>query len=914
MSGFSPERWRALSPHLDRALEMTEHDRGVWLHSLRAEDPTLAAELTALLEERNLLERERFLAEGAPSRLTLPSLAGQTFGAYTLVSQIGHGGTGSVWLARRSDGRFEGQVAVKLLNVSLIGRAGAERFHREGNILARLSHPYIAHLIDAGFSPLGQPYLVLEHVDGEPIDAYCDGGKLSVDARIHLFLDVLDAVAHAHANLIVHRDIKPSNVLATRDGRIKLLDFGIAKLLEIDAPGAEATALTREGGAVLTPEYAAPEQVTAGPITTATDVYALGVLLYLLLSGRHPAGDTRRPPSELLKAVIEAEPPRLSDAAAPSRRAEPETQLSSAKRGTTPDKLRRMLQGDLDTIVAKALKKDPRERYPSVTALADDLRRYLEHEPISARPDTLSYRTAKFVRRHRGGFAAAAFAALALMAATIVMMWQMLEARRQRDEARYQAQRAEASSEILSLMLEELGPGGKPLTMDALLARGVALLERRYASDPHLTGLMMVQIARRYQDLDRPETVRAILERAIAEAQPRDDAEVMASAQCALAAEALSNGQPEEAARALDEGQRAMSRLTEDNVQPRVDCLRAEARLQDSKGLVEPAVQTLETAKALLERTGNTRVLLYTSVLNDLGFVLFGAGRLRESLAINETLIEAFERNGRGETLGAANMLHNRAALLLDLGEVSASEAQARSARERVRAFPDVEASSFTYTHARSLIRLGRAREAVELLRAAVERNEAHGSSARASRFRLELAVALVGAGEIATAERELEVVEAAWTLDPGANAGRLLLAGVLRAEIALLRNQPDRARQHLDQARPLADQPTASDPGYRAKLDRVAAMVALARGDASGASSAAEEALSIAEGMARVPSASADVGEALLLRAQALLMQGHASMARPLLERAIVSLGNGLGPEHALTQRAKELLATTPG
>jgi tetratricopeptide (TPR) repeat protein len=357
-----------------------------------------------------------------------------------------------------------------------------------------------------------------------------------------------------------------------------------------------------------------------------------------------------------------------------------------------------------------------------------------------------------------------------------------------------------------------------------------------------------------------------------------------------------------------------MSRLAEDSVQPRVDCLRAEGRLQAFKGLDEQAVLTLQTAQALLERTGNTRILPYTSVLNDLGLVLFRAGRLRESLAINEALIQAFERNGRGGTLGSANMQHNRAALLLDLGEISASEAQARAARERVRAFPDVEASSFTYTHARSLIRLGRVPEAVELLRDAVERNEVHGSSDRASRVRLELAVALVSAGETTAAERELEVVEAAWTRDPAPNAGRLLLAGVLRAEIALARNQPELAQQHLDRARPLAEQPTASSPVYRVKLDRVAAMVTLARGDAPGAASAAEQALRVAEGLARAPSASADVGEALLLRAQALLMQGHTSMARPLLERAIVALGNGLGPVHALTRRAKELLATIPG
>src|SRR5258708_2229708 len=365
MPALSPQRWQVVSPHLDRALEMTAEERSVLLLTLRAEDPTLADDLAALLDEREAVSREGFLEDSPPLDAASASLAGHSFGAYTLVSPIGQGGMGSVWLARRSDGRFEGLSAVKLLNPSLIGRAGGERFRREGQILARLRHPHVAHLIDAGVSSAGQPYLVLEHVNGQRIDAYCDASGLEVRARLRLFLDVLEAVSHAHTNLIVHRDIKPSNVLVTPDGQVKLLDFGIAKLIEADAPGATATALTRDGGAVLTPEYAAPEQVTGGAITTATDVYGLGVLLYLLLSGRHPAGDTRKPPAELFKAILETEAARLSDAVAPTRPPEPRTLEAATKRATSPEKLRRLLRGDLDTIVAKTLKKDAQERYPS---------------------------------------------------------------------------------------------------------------------------------------------------------------------------------------------------------------------------------------------------------------------------------------------------------------------------------------------------------------------------------------------------------------------------------------------------------------------------------------------------------------------------------------------------------------------
>ena len=393
MPALSPDRWRAVSPYLDEALEIATVDRTAWLAGIRARDAALAADLGTLLADHDAVHEARFLERAVPlpphTALTL-SLAGQTLGAYRLVSRIGQGGMGSVWLAERCDGRFDGRAAVKLLNIALMGRAGEERFRREGNILARLTHPHIAHLVDAGVSPTGQPYLVLEHVDGQTIDRYCDEHALGIEARLRLFLDVLEAVAHAHANLIVHRDIKPANVLVRVDGQVKLLDFGIAKLLEGDAewgqpPAAEASALTRDGGAALTPEYAAPEQVTGGQVTTATDVYALGVLLYVLLTGQHPVGRARSP-ADLVRAIVDTEPRRVSDAVV-SQTETPETLARHAARcGSTPGKLRRVLHGDLDTIIAKALKKNAPERYASVTALAEDLRRALRRRADQRAP------------------------------------------------------------------------------------------------------------------------------------------------------------------------------------------------------------------------------------------------------------------------------------------------------------------------------------------------------------------------------------------------------------------------------------------------------------------------------------------------------------------------------------------------
>ena len=393
MSRMSPGEWQALSPHLDHALTLDHEARAAWLAFLKEQNPELADRLQALLKTHRELNAEGFL-NTSPIELAEPALAGRCVGPYKLLSPIGQGGMGTVWLAERGDGRFERQAAVKFVNLSVAGRVAEERFKRESSILGRLMHPHIAALLDAGVSDQGRPYIVLEHVEGEPIDEYCDKHRLDIEGRIRLFLDVLSAVAHAHANLIVHRDLKPSNVLVSKNGQAKLLDFGIAKLLSDEE--AEATVLTAEAGSALTPRFAAPEQITGGAVTTATDIYALGVLLYLLLTGRHPAGTQTTSAAELVKAIVETEPPRASSVIASS-----DDIALADKRSATLEKLQRQMRGDVDTILSKALKKNSQERYASVTAFADDLTRYLDHEPISARPDTLSYRAKKFLQRNR---------------------------------------------------------------------------------------------------------------------------------------------------------------------------------------------------------------------------------------------------------------------------------------------------------------------------------------------------------------------------------------------------------------------------------------------------------------------------------------------------------------------------------
>jgi eukaryotic-like serine/threonine-protein kinase len=520
MYTLTPERWQEVSPYLDHALSLSEDERRAWLQSFRAEKPDLAKFVERLLEDHRAAAESHFLEHGPAAVKTEASLAGKTIGAYRLVLPIGQGGMGSVWLAERSDGRFERHVAIKFLHFS-VAAGGTERFKREGRILGRLAHPHIAELIDAGVTLTGEPYLVLEYVEGQHVDEYCDRHSLDVDARIRLFLDVLSAVAQAHANLIVHRDIKPSNVVvSSSDGQVKLLDFGIAKLLDDDASSAAATLLTLEGGGALTPQFAAPEQVTGGVVTTATDVYALGVLLYLLLTGQHPAGPGPHSTADLVKAIVDTEPSRCSDVTT-----SPDAKNIAKKRVATLDKLRRQLRGDLDTLVGKALKKNPAERYSSVTAFADDLQRYLKHEPITARPDTVAYRASKFIRRNRVPVALAALALCAVASGLAGTLIQARTARRQRDfavaqrdHAQLERDRANRVTDFMTDMFKVSDPTearARGRSTREILDKASAGIEAGLAGDPELQARMMHVMGNVYKNLGIYDRAQSLMQRAV---------------------------------------------------------------------------------------------------------------------------------------------------------------------------------------------------------------------------------------------------------------------------------------------------------------------------------------------------------------------------------------------------------------
>jgi eukaryotic-like serine/threonine-protein kinase len=428
-------RWREVLALLERVLETDVESRPEALRAIAERSPELYPQLLTLLAAERSAESAQFISSAPPiePEAAAPmhdSLVGQTIGAYRVLRHIGSGGMGQVWLAERADGRYDGQVAIKLLR-SFGDPLIAKRFEREGQLLARLQHPNIARLLDAGATAQGQLYLVLEYVDGDRIDRYFDERKLSVADRIRAFLPVCDAVAHAHTQLVVHRDLKPSNILVTRDGTVKLLDFGIAKLLA-DQNDEQATELTQLAGRAFTPDFAAPEQIRGDVVTTQTDVYALGAILYRLLSGVEPHSEKNTNAASLLQRANKVESPAMSHALAARIARTVRTSCGvtqtieqiASQRSVAIDRLLTTLKGDLDVVIGKALKMEANERYGSVVALRDDLSRYLQMEPVSARPDNWRYRAKKFIFRHKIGVAASASLAGAIMAGVGGTLWQ----------------------------------------------------------------------------------------------------------------------------------------------------------------------------------------------------------------------------------------------------------------------------------------------------------------------------------------------------------------------------------------------------------------------------------------------------------------------------------------------------------
>jgi serine/threonine-protein kinase len=659
----TPERWNDIKTLLDEALEVPPEERDAFLATIAGSDAELVREVKALLaletQLGSFIERPlmRLGANGGAAER-----AGERLGPYRLVREIGHGGMGTVYLAERADDEFDQRVAVKILKRGLDTDEVVRRFRTERQILAGLDHPNIARLLDGGSTGDGLPYLVMEHVEGRPIDVYCREEGLGLEERLDLFLAVCSAVELAHRNLVVHRDLKPTNILVTAGGVPKLLDFGIAKLL--DPQDAEGM-MTVAGWRFLTPEYASPEQVSGAPVTTATDVYSLGVVLYQILADRRPYELAERSVAGLAQVLSAGDPPRPG-AVAPAPRAA-------------------RLAGDLDNIVLKAMRREPERRYGTVEQLADDLRRHLRGMPVRAVPDTVGYRVGKFVRRHRWGVAAAAaFVSLLLAfgAVSLVLMQQ----------ARTEARRTEAVTdfmvdEVFALADpdEELGPEA---TVVDLVSRGRQRLQESLQEDPAIRASLLIalgKVAHKLGDLDSAE---AMLQEALGLRVASDGA---ASLDVAEVKNELAGVN---VSRRNADGMAAAERLTREALEIR----------QRHYSTSSPPVLELETNLAMiLDRNGKTD----------------------EADALHEKLIPDWRHVGNREEL--ATVLNNHGSALHKRQQYLAAEPFLREAvgiRRDLYRRPNSRLAMSLNNHGSTLEQLGRLEEAEVLYEQALRISE----------------------------------------------------------------------------------------------------------------------------------------------------------------------------------------------
>ena len=652
---------------LDRALDLPREERAGFVQRECGGDDRLAGRLLRLLEAAERAEAflETPVAEHTPELLddllgrgsggTQPA-PGLVLGRYRILREIGRGGMGAVYLAERADAQYERQVAVKLVPAGLGGGAFAKRFEEERRILASLEHPCIARLYDAGSTPEGTPYLVMEYVEGRPIDRYCEEEDLSVDQRLRLFEQVCRAVEYAHGQLIVHRDLKPSNILVTADGTPKLLDFGVARLLEPaeDSDGTATADPTTIGLRALTPEYASPEQLRGERVTTAADVWALGVLLYRLLAGRHPYRFESRSPIEVERTITDQPPERPSDA---------------RKSGDGSSVLARDLRGDLDNVVLAALRPDPARRYGPAAALRTDLQNYLAGFPVRARPDTWRYRAVKFVRRHRAGAAATSLVLLALLAGVGGVWWQARATARE-------AARAQATRDYLIGMFEGLDPdaaGGQSVTAEELLDHGTARLGEELAGQPEVRAEVAGVLGTLYRRLGLYDKGRPLLE-ASHESLARLHGEISPEATRAasrLASLLYEAGELEQAEAVAREALSASRRLYGDADTAVANALSGLAAIRSARGEYDEAAELHGQALAIDRAHGTPQAV--AADLDNLGVVQLRRAELDEAGALmEESLAIRRELHGDDHTSVATGLM-NLGTVRMEAGDYDAA-------------------------------------------------------------------------------------------------------------------------------------------------------------------------------------------------------------------------------------------------
>ena len=695
MRTLKPEDWERIEIILDRVFDQPSDARAAMLAELCASDEELRAQVEEVLKAGEAAAsflgdsyREKLLGEleATAGEEDEKDWTGQTIGSYRLLHLVGRGGMGQVFRAVRKDGAFEQYVAVKVIRRGLDTEEVQVRFRTERQILASLNHPNIARLLDGGVTPDGIPFIVMSYIEGVPITNFCNREGLSIKDRLQLFQTVCTAVQYAHQNLIVHRDLKPSNILVTKEGVVKLLDFGIAKLLNPSQFGYTIPA-TRSELRVMTPEYASPEQVRGEPVSTSSDVYALGVLLYEILAGCHPYPLHSLRRAELENHICEVEPAPPSTAV--GKRQGNHRQDSSTKertsrddshiRGMSRERLRRCLEGDLDNIVMMALRKETERRYVSVEALQEDIRRYLEGMPVYARRATIGYRMRKFVGRHRLGVLTGAVVGLLLVTLAFLSIRFAVVTSRQAQMIDYEAKRATQVKRLLIRMFEEVDPTqaqGREVSAREILDRGTVQMEEELMNQPEIMAEMLHVMGVVYRKLGVFGEARKLLERSLALRRTEYGGDNLDVANTLFELGWLIDdmgiyGEAEELHReALKIRQRLLPPNHPDIAASLNDLgavLYGSGRLNEAKKLF------LESLKIRSARFGPMHESIVESMLN-LAVIIHDEGRYEEA---EKMYIEAIEIRGKDiedEDLALTTGLISYASLLHDMGKFDKAE------------------------------------------------------------------------------------------------------------------------------------------------------------------------------------------------------------------------------------------------
>jgi eukaryotic-like serine/threonine-protein kinase len=651
---------------LDTLLDLPEEARLAELRGWHLEDPSVLVEVESLLLA--LHASAGFLA--APDRLSaddiVPDTAiGMRLGAWTITRLIGRGGMGEVYEATRTDGDFEQRVAIKVLQRE--AAAQLERFQAERQILARLEHAGIARLYDGGITIDRRPFMVMEFVEGQSITEYCEHGRATFAERLQLFIQVCDAVAYAHRHLIVHRDLKPSNILVTIGGTVKLLDFGIAKLLD-----PQLARVTQFAAAPLTPMCAAPEQLTGGPITTATDVYALGLLLFELLAGSHPWTTSGTPMLQMLRIAMQRSAPLASRTA----EANPEAPIPA-----------RLLRGDLDAIIAKALRTEPVHRYPTVESLKSDIEHVRRGEPVNAREGARLYFVAHLLRRYRWAATAIAVVFISLAGGLGLAAWQAHQVAIERDNARRDASREEAVRYSLTRLFRTAiaDQGTKPATAKNMIDSSAQRVLADYQDQPQLAGQLVLTLADLYGALEDVAGADSLLEGFIAGSGPHTDPAALADARQKLANIELLRGHSDRAAKLLDEADVFWAASSQSYLEERLEGLVVRARLQRVRGDLEGAIAASRAAIskriALSGHDHRETAILY----NSLAISLTAAGHLDQALAAYHETTEIYRAIGLADSIDAQIVVANTGTLELRSGHLREAEVLLKTAVERER-------------------------------------------------------------------------------------------------------------------------------------------------------------------------------------------------------------------------------------